>query len=1420
MNFDESLGRSVMELSTDSSKWISDLAKDERALEHLGQTAKEVEQQVKSFARGVQESGQQSAASADLIGRAFTKAEQGIDGLVQATRELAGADVITKANNYVQVIEQLGGVTKLTAVEQAKVTTVVGQAIAKYQALGQTAPKELQDIFNATQKVIGPTSALDVHIQQIQRHVAAFSGDQVIQEAHQMAAAVEQVGGASKLTAAEQAKVNAAVTDAIAKYHALGQQAPASLQKLQRETEQTRTLSERLGATFKSSFAQMVGAFSLVSVIQSATSALIAFGKEAIESAGAIVDLSNKTGLSFKTIQQFQFVAGQSGVSVDALTNSVFKLTTNLADGKKSARQAVADLGLEFDALRAGNPDEAFNEIVAALERMPPSFERNLAMQRLFGKGAQEVSKLVRDGYTSMARAAEISSDDQIRALDRAADKWDAWFANRKRGLRSWLGNLVEAWEGPQGEAMQRRLRTSNDVMSIEEFRELGIGSQPADLIAAYRKQLQDLRADLESLTPAQRAVIAEAVKLGQSAKEIADAIGLSEDAVSNFIERMKDTEQQGKRLNAWLTSFRDNARDLEAQLSQAGSAFKSGIPLEILEEYESQIKKVVTLSPALGEAIGAATIDATNQLRAGQLKRAIKELGNDFAGLFEKFRGKAADIQPLTQSVDQAVASIRKTVGAVEPEAVQLQARLVALQKDSLQKRLSMIDLEYQAQVAALRKEQIARRAAGDANEGDYQDHLTVLAAERQKALADATLDWEEHALSIGDVFTKLFEELPQIVASGLQRGGWTAVGASIGQFIGEGLAAHFLDELKNNPAISPAELKRMQKAVGIGTAAGSAGGGVIGGSQGAQVGGIASAAGGLALAGTAWGAAASVAALAAATAGIGVAAAAIMVGIKKILKNNAEWNKLAKGIGRDLGVNISEALAKQMEADSKKFGRSAAVLLHLDEIIDEAGGVKDFGIDKAIAKTRDLFVLLGRGELTAKQVGETFNTLFAKILPDAISKTTGLVSRNFRELIDLARANKIESEALTEFVTSQTMNAAAGLQQFFQNATLKTQAGAEAAGAALAGAFGALRESLSTREALAQLQPMIAALQEQLAKTGFTGGAAFEEIARLAGIAADTIAGPALNAINGLSSALVGASNAGFITQEIFTGLTGEIMANRQAILDQGHTAEDVNRLIQQDLQRIWELQQDNNFAVDEQTQLLLDQAEAQGLVGDQFRSAEQRMVRALESIAKSMKILTGETDKFVDSINRIPDNKRVDIDVVYNDKYRDGGPPIDPNDPSSWVFQDPEVTHMGGAFARGGIVGMRRATAARILRFPKPPAPDTMWAGVSPGELLLNVSQQENAARVVRAASAVVQGVAMPSAGASALPLAATGTEGRSGRPVNVTFAPVIQISAVDAAGVDRLVKSRSFGDSFKQVLINDINSLRTEIERVTA
>ena len=99
------------------------------------------------------------------------------------------------------------------------------------------------------------------------RMTNSFSGQQVIQQATLMTAAVERVGGAGKLTEEELRRIAPTINEAIGKMQALGQSVPTSMKELQTATKGVSTEVSGLGALATQVAGPLIAMFSTQAVI-------------------------------------------------------------------------------------------------------------------------------------------------------------------------------------------------------------------------------------------------------------------------------------------------------------------------------------------------------------------------------------------------------------------------------------------------------------------------------------------------------------------------------------------------------------------------------------------------------------------------------------------------------------------------------------------------------------------------------------------------------------------------------------------------------------------------------------------------------------------------------------------------------------------------------------------------------------------------------------------------------------------------------------------------------------------------------------------------------------------------------------------------------------------------------------------------
>ena len=397
----------------------------------------------------------------------------------------------------------------------------------------------------------------------------SLGGENLLRAAHNLTAAVTQIGGAAKLTESEKVKLNATLQKAIDKYAALGQTAPAAMRELLTATQKTGppldelpkkiTLAERAAGLAKSTFGQMFAAFSVAHLVTNAVTnivrGIVNLGKEAFVTASKTADMSAKLGISTEAIQRMDFVAGQTGSTVEAFASSAFKLQVRLSGGSDSVTSAVRQLGLDFDALKQARPEDQFETVVTALGHMQDATKRNELGMAIFGRSFEQIAAGVAANYGELAKQANVATDAQIQALDRAGDAWDAFKQRASANLRGLLGDAVQNIQAIREVISERGLFSSTSGVLDEARRRvnqgllnarqgdvaLSAGGGAAQETADYVAQLAKAEAAVKALTKEQRAQLDAAIKLGAGESALADQYGLSEEVLRLYSGQVKD---------------------------------------------------------------------------------------------------------------------------------------------------------------------------------------------------------------------------------------------------------------------------------------------------------------------------------------------------------------------------------------------------------------------------------------------------------------------------------------------------------------------------------------------------------------------------------------------------------------------------------------------------------------------------------------------------------------------------------------------------------------------------------------------------------------------------------------------------------------------------------------------------------------
>jgi hypothetical protein len=148
--------------------------------------------------------------------------------------------------------------------------------------------------------------------------------------------------------------------------------------------------------------------------------------KGALDLAGALSDLSSRTGVAAGELRILQEAFARNGLSAEKVGPSINKMQRALVeagDGTGPAAEAFKMLGISVDGLRGMDASSQFAAIGQAINALPDPAARAAAAMQLFGRSGGEMLTLFANSG-AMAEAAR-SVGDQADILTRNANLFD-----------------------------------------------------------------------------------------------------------------------------------------------------------------------------------------------------------------------------------------------------------------------------------------------------------------------------------------------------------------------------------------------------------------------------------------------------------------------------------------------------------------------------------------------------------------------------------------------------------------------------------------------------------------------------------------------------------------------------------------------------------------------------------------------------------------------------------------------------------------------------------------------------------------------------------------------------------------------------------------------------------------------------------
>lgn len=454
------------------------------------------------------------------------------------------------------------------------------------------------------------TGGIEVTTSNMKKMASSLDGGKLLQQAHNIVAAVNEIGGATKLTEAEKARLNATLQKAIEKYKTLGSEAPRAMHDLEeatRRVEPPLTLADKAAGLLKSTFGQFTAANLVSQVVSSMTQRVGEFVATGTKLPAVEASFSRLTGGINQNSGQMLAAMNASTKGMVADYDLMLGANKAMLLGLPVTTESMGELAHTATVLGKAMGQDAtksLDDLITALGRSSPMILDNLGLT-------------VKVGDANEAYAAKLGKTaDQLSDADRKMAFYQAALdAAREKTAQlgeqtKTLGEIIETGWTKTGNVVTRSVATMNvgigNALSSSKNLAMFVGDvisygpgiatlnaemrdqiqhaarrtaevvppveKVVDLSKTYADHLATLKEKTASLTDEQKRLILRATELHQSSGDIAKALGIEESAVTAAVEAhhqaadaAKKHADELKKLNTEIAKFAsEEFRDLQ----------------------------------------------------------------------------------------------------------------------------------------------------------------------------------------------------------------------------------------------------------------------------------------------------------------------------------------------------------------------------------------------------------------------------------------------------------------------------------------------------------------------------------------------------------------------------------------------------------------------------------------------------------------------------------------------------------------------------------------------------------------------------------------------------------------------------------------------------------------------------------------
>lgn len=155
-----------------------------------------------------------------------------------------------------------------------------------------------------------------------------------------------------------------------------------------------------------------------------AVGGLAVLGKNAIDAADNLNDLSQRTGVGVETLSKFGAAAEDSGSSLDEVAKAMGKLSKGIVDPASKANEALRSIGVSSTDTQGKirSVDAVMLDIADKFSKLPDGAQKTALAMEIFGKSGANLIPMLNGGREAMSQYSATITTEMAQAADKFND--------------------------------------------------------------------------------------------------------------------------------------------------------------------------------------------------------------------------------------------------------------------------------------------------------------------------------------------------------------------------------------------------------------------------------------------------------------------------------------------------------------------------------------------------------------------------------------------------------------------------------------------------------------------------------------------------------------------------------------------------------------------------------------------------------------------------------------------------------------------------------------------------------------------------------------------------------------------------------------------------------------------------------------